>query len=268
MEKIEILNKIFTKIENIISRPKLNIVKTIYFNFRTMPFKDAIKLPVFIYGKVQIVNLSGNVVFQNCKVKRGMVKLGKCVDFFYPKGRSLIMIGNKAKWIFKGTCFLNTRFTVRITENAILVLGDKVCIGSNVRICCQEKVCIGANTWITYNCEIIDSNFHYILNVENNSILRYTEPINIGPSNWIGNNSQIMKGTNTKENTMVAARSLLNRNYVEMYPDTSFITLAGIPAKLKRTGFQRISSEETILMLDDYFRIHSFERSVSMNAIK
>lgn len=265
MGKVSILNSLFTRFELISSKPKLNVIKTIYFNFRTMPLNTAIKLPVFIYGKVQFANLSGNVEFQNCKVKKGMVKLGRCVDMFYPKGRSLIVLANKAKWVFEGTCFFNTCFTVRITDGALLVLGDNVRIGSNVRICCQEEICIGSNTGITYNCEIMDSNFHYILNNINHNVLRYTSPISIGSSNWIGNNSQIMKGTKTKEFTMVAARSLLNRNYVEMYPNEEFVTLAGIPAKLKSTGFQRIFSREIQFKIDNYFNNHSGERCVNMN---
>lgn len=256
MEKVNIMNKVFSKVERIFSRPKLNIIKTIYFNFRTMPLKEAIKLPVFIYGKVQFPKLSGNVEFQKCKITRGMVKLGLCVDLFYPKGRSLIVLGDNAKWIFEGTCFFNTRFTVRITRDASLILGDNVRVGSNVRILCQQEIRIGTNTDITYNCEIMDSNFHPILNRMDGRVQRYTKPINIGSSNWIGNNSQIMKGTKTRDYTMVSARSLLNRDYVNMYPNDEYVTLAGIPAVLKNTGHQRIFSLEAEDKIKRFFLTH------------
>lgn len=261
------INKIFTQIERILSRPKINIVKTIYFNFRTMPFKVAVKLPIYLYGKVQIGSLSGRVLFQNCEVKRGMVTLGRCVDMFYPKGNSLIVIGEGGKLVFEGTCFFNTRYTIRITRQAKLVLGNNVRIGSNVRICCQQSICIGANTGITYNCEIMDSNFHYMINKTDNSIHRYTSPISIGASNWIGNNSQIMKGSKTKDYTIVAARSLLNRDYATMYPKEEYATLAGIPAKLKSTNFQRIFSFADENRINKYYREHPNDDIVHLNTL-
>lgn len=242
MEK-DIVNKLFTRVEMIFSKPKLNVIKTIYFNFRTMPVGVAVKLPVFIYGKVQFAKLQGNVVFRNCEVRRGMVKFGQCVDMFYPKGRSLMMIDNNAELIFEGACFFNTRYTIRITGNASLIIGENVRVGSNVRICCQQEIRIGANTDIAYNCEMMDSNFHYILNREDRTVCRYTAPISIGSSNWIGNNSQIMKGTKTKDNTMVAARSYLNKNYIAIYSESEYITLAGVPAVLKSKGHQRLFSK-------------------------
>lgn len=259
MEKKRIINRLFSRIERYLSKPKLNLLKTIYFNFRTMPAKVAIKLPVFIYGNVQFGNLSGRVEFRNCEVRRGMVTLGKCVDMFYPKGRSLIIIGESGKLIFEGICFFNTRFTIRIDNNASLILGDNVRIGSNVRICSQLEIQIGANTGITYNCEIMDTNFHYIRDRKNNRVKKCAAPIVIGISNWIGNNSQIMKGTKTNDFTTVAARSLLNRDYIKLYPDEEYIILAGMPAKLKSSGFQRIFSKEDELKINKYFLENSGE---------
>lgn len=268
MEKIDIVNKVLVKIEKWFSMPKLNIVKTIYFNFRTMPLNVAIKLPVFIYGKVQLGNLSGNVVFQNCEVKRGMIKLGRCIDMFYPKGRSLIVIGEKGKLIFEGMCLINTRFTLRVTKNASLILGNNVRIGSNVRICSQQEIRIGSNTGIAYSCEIMDSNFHYVLDKENNRVHRYTSPVYIGESNWIGNNSQIMKGTRTKDYTMVAARSFLNKDYIKAYSlDYEYGILVGMPAKLKSTGQQRIFSIEIENRLNNYFGEHPEDYYVDFDAL-
>ena len=33
-------------------RRHLNLLKTVYFNFRVFPFKTAIRFPVFVYGRV------------------------------------------------------------------------------------------------------------------------------------------------------------------------------------------------------------------------
>ena len=52
-----------------------------------------------------------------------------------------------------------------------------------------------------------------------------------------------MKGTKTKDNTMVAARSYLNKNYIAIYSESEYITLAGVPAVLKSKGHQRLFSK-------------------------
>ena len=41
---------------------KTNIPKTIWFNFKMLPLKQAIRLPVFFYGKVQFRNTDGNFI--------------------------------------------------------------------------------------------------------------------------------------------------------------------------------------------------------------
>ena len=260
----QIINKILARFEWYCYRPKLNIFKTIYFNFRTLPFKEAVKLPVYVYAGVRLVNLSGKVVFRNCNLRKGMVQLGKSVDLFYPKGSSLFVLSRDSLLVFEGDFFINPRFTIRVVGTGVLVFGDKVRVGSNVRICCQESVTIGSNTGITYNCDIMDSNFHYIVNQADHTVKRYTSPIQIGSSNWIGNNTQIMKGTKTKPNTMVAARSLLNKDYVSLYPDKDFATLAGVAAKLKSAGHQRIFSRKVQSKLENYFAEYP-ERSVVLS---
>lgn len=261
----QIVNKIFARFEWYCYCPKLNIFKTIYFNFRTLSFKEAVKFPVYVYSGVRLANLSGKVVFRNCKLRRGMVQLGKCVDLFYPKGRSLFVLSRDSQLIFEGDFFINPRFTIRVVGAGILAFGANVRVGSNVRICCQESISIGGNTGITYNCEIMDSNFHYIMNQVDYTVKRYTSPIQIGLSNWIGNNTQIMKGTRTQDNTMVGARSLLNKDYVSMYPDEEYVTLAGVPAKLKGVGHQRVFSKYVQVKLERFFMEHPGVRTVTLS---
>ena len=45
---MSVLSRICGSLEARINQPRLSILRTIYFNFRTLPFKQAIKLPIFI----------------------------------------------------------------------------------------------------------------------------------------------------------------------------------------------------------------------------
>ena len=61
---------------------RLNITKTIYINFKTQRFSQAIKFPIFVYGPLKIVSLKGDMIFKT-SIKTGMVKIGyKYIDLF------------------------------------------------------------------------------------------------------------------------------------------------------------------------------------------
>lgn len=79
---MSVLSRICGSLEARINQPRLSILRTIYFNFRTLPFKQAIKLPIFIYGRVRLFGLNGEVIFENTYIKTGMVKIGKNTESF------------------------------------------------------------------------------------------------------------------------------------------------------------------------------------------
>lgn len=54
---------------------RLNWFKTLYLNFRTQPLKIAIQFPFFVYGKLDIHSLKGDI-FIDAPIKTGMIKIG------------------------------------------------------------------------------------------------------------------------------------------------------------------------------------------------
>ena len=82
---------------------KLNIIKTFYFNFKMLPFRQAIKLPFFLYGKICFWQLSGCVELPE-KVSVGMIKIGyKWLDL-WPLSFLPTQVQNCGRLIFKGKC--------------------------------------------------------------------------------------------------------------------------------------------------------------------
>ena len=62
-----------------------------YFNFKMLPFKQAIKFPFDFYGKVRFPSLKGRVVI-NCPVTRRMVEFGRAESEIFPSERCIISI--------------------------------------------------------------------------------------------------------------------------------------------------------------------------------
>jgi hypothetical protein len=57
----------------------LNITKTIYINFKTQCFKNAIKFPILIYGKLKIKSIKGKIIFKS-QIRNGLLQIGIDID--------------------------------------------------------------------------------------------------------------------------------------------------------------------------------------------
>lgn len=60
------INRILSRLESMVAKPKLNLFQTIWVNFRLLQWKEALKLPIFIYGHYSLNTLSGG---EESKVK-------------------------------------------------------------------------------------------------------------------------------------------------------------------------------------------------------
>lgn len=57
-----LINRVFSYLESRSSNTCISLFKTLYVNFRTLPFKQAIKFPIYIYGRVKFYSLEGDIV--------------------------------------------------------------------------------------------------------------------------------------------------------------------------------------------------------------
>jgi len=220
-----------------------------------MPLATAIKLPVFIYGSVKFYSLAGNVEFDNMPIRRGMVKLGQNSDVFFANPRpALILLSSGSKIIFKGPCSFSIGYTLRISNGGTLQIGEYIGCGSGVKIFCEDFISIGAYCRIAFDCQVLDTNFHYILDAKTNLVHRNTKPVKLGAFNWIGNRTAVMKGTETKDHTIVSTGSLLNKNYIKSIDCDDIVLLAGTPAKLITHGNKRIFSLRKETEIRNFFK--------------
>lgn len=259
---MDLINRVFGYLERQINTNRVNWFKTIYFNFRMMPFNQARKLPVYIYSHTRLISLLGSVSF-DCTPRKGMVKIGRHRDYYSPLSDTIINIGVRGRVIFNGKCYVS-QGTIIIVHGGVLNIGSKVGIGQSVLIDCCQSIKIGYDSRIAFGCKLMDSNHHYI--IESDGTVRKKEgEIIIGQHNWIGNNSVANKGCVTSDFTIVSHGSLLNKDYIQKYETVQPMCLAGVPAKMLKTDYQRIFSGEIEKKLEEYFVLHSHEDSVRLN---
>lgn len=251
---MSIISKICGSLEARLNQPRLRILRTIYFNFRTLPFSQAIKFPIFIYGKVHLFMLNGSVEFRNTEIKRGMVKIGvNAESFSVVCHSSFISLTSKNSLItFEGPASISVNTKIRVIGNGHLTFGKYAYIGSDVRIVCNGGIInIGEYSRIAFESIIMNSGFHHVYNSNKNSITRATRPIEIGNYNWIGNRSTVSAGTRTKPFTIISSNSLLNKDYTLHGEEKQF--LGGQPAKIITSGMQRIFSPKLEAEVSKWF---------------
>ncbi|WP_439185740.1 acyltransferase [Carboxylicivirga taeanensis] len=218
---------------------RIGLFKTIFLNFHKLPFKQAIRLPILVTRNTYFYDLSGKIII-NAPVKPFMIRIGYFGEdtCAWKDGRALLKV--RGTLIFKGNSHYGIGVSIRVEPNSKLVIGDNVRISNNTKIICYEDIEIGNNCRIAWECQIIDTTFHYIKNINTDEISILNAPIKIGNNNWLGNRSNIMKGTNTPDFCIIAGGSLCNQHYD--IPNYSMI--AGVPAKLKKTGICRVLDAE------------------------
>lgn len=232
------LNRAFGKIEKLFSGNRLRLLKTIYVNFRLLPLHDAIKIPIYIYGRTKLNCLNGRVEFCGTNVTSGMIKLGRLDNVYSTPRRSTIFLASNSILRFNGKFVASNGYLFHLKDNALLDFGKYVTLGDNVSIICANKIVIGNYTQITFNCYIVDSNFHYTIDLNSKEIKRREGMVLLGERNWIGNSSYIAKGTITGSGFIIGTGSFVNKSF----NGVNDAMIIGRPAEIKKTGYTRILS--------------------------
>ena len=204
-----------------------NLPKIIYFNFRMLPFNQAIHLPIFLFSP-SFQDLSGKIFLNITKPTIGMIRIGDKMAGMYKNNGTILEISGNI--YFYGKCIIgsNTHICIR----GILEIGNKVEINSGSRIICYYKITIGSNTDIGWDTQIVDTDFHAMKNALTEQKVKGYAPIIIGEHNWIGNSSFILKGTTLPNYIVVACGSYINRKF----KCEEKTLIGGVPAQILAEG--------------------------------
>lgn len=188
---------------------KISIIKTVYFNFKYLPFKQAVKLPVLISRKVYLKKTNGNIEINN-PIVFGMIKIGFGDVGIFDEKRSRTIWQLKGKVIFHGTANIGHGSKISVGKSGILSLGNNFRITAETAIISHLRIDFGADCLLSWNTLVMDTDFHMIKN-EFNEQLNSPSPIKIGDSVWIGSRNLILKGSIIPNNAIIGANTLVNK---------------------------------------------------------
>lgn len=213
---------------------KVNWIKTLYFNFKKFPFETAKKLPIFFYGRVKFTSIKGEIQVEG-KIQKGMIGFGQPYELnSVHKGIAEVFI--LGKLTFKGKFQFGKDCFVFVGENAVCELGNMASMASGGKIICTEKIILGDYARFGSEAQIIDTNFHDLIDTLTGAKLQKSAPIFIGNYNFVSNRVSIMKGTQTPNFCIIASNSLCTKDYKTLGGN---ILIGGVPAKLIRNNISR-----------------------------
>lgn len=231
------------------------LFSTLKINFKTLPFKQAIRFPIVVYSKTNFrslkgrIEIKGRLYFDMISIgQRGYIATAKPISTWKIEG-NIVFYGPIA--FYQGTYLL-------VAKDAILTFGNEkssknfessITVGTNTKIMCFKSITIGEYARIPWDVQIIDTSFHYIENNGREAQI-LTKPIVIGDRVWIGNRSTISRGAIIPNNSIVCSNSVVNKDLSSYGENCMF---AGSPAVKKGEGLSRIFDEQKQAEYDKKF---------------
>jgi len=200
----------------------LSLPKSIWVNFRYLPFRQAIKLPILVAYDVRFSAHMGGVILPE-KVRFGMIHIGFFnIPVCNHDKTSIRIIGTLE---FKGRAYFGRSSKVHIRKGATMLLGDNFRVSSASSFNCYKSMIFGDNVLFAWDCLVMDSDGHSVIDEKCKPKIN-TKSVIIGNHVWIGCRSMILKGAVIPNNCVVGSMSFVTG---ENFEENTLIV--GVPAR-------------------------------------
>lgn len=207
---------------------KLNF-KTIYFNLKYLPFRQAVKLPILLSRKVYLREMKGKITIEG-PIETGLIKIGygKVGIFDNRRSRSIWEVSGEV--VFKGKANIGHGSKISVGKEGKLVLGSRFVVTAESAIVAHHSVEIGDDCLFSWDILLMDTDFHEMKD-ETGAVMNAPKPVKIGNKVWIGCRVLILKGTEIPDGCVVGANSSVSKK-LEM--ENSLYV--GQPCRLSKSG--------------------------------
>ncbi|EEF91626.1 acyltransferase [Bacteroides cellulosilyticus] len=216
---------IFAKIKDLIC--------TIYFNFKYLPYRQACKLPIFVHN-IKFVDMKGNIRIECDNIRMGMISFGYWGVCIFPN-TGFVWQNHGGTVVFKGACCIGAGSALSINAHATLIFGDDFLNTAGLKIIASRTIEFGQSARLGWNSFVLDTNMHPLKNSITNEKGRCGANIKIGDYNWFGTNCIILPGVQTPERIICGLGTIVPRN-IEW---KSFCLYGGSPIKILRENVYR-----------------------------
>ncbi|MBR5451678.1 MAG: acyltransferase [Clostridia bacterium] len=208
-----------------------SIPKTLWFNFKVLPIKKAIKLPCVVsyHIKIKGVNKKNFIFLQENPASFSVrIGFGSSLGARRQSKKGLVSIENGGKIVLCGKTGFS-QGVILATNGAEIKFGENFrCNYSSTIDATNDNITFGENVVIGWNVTVRNGDGHKI--IENGAQKPTSAPIKIGNHVWLCAESTVLKGVNLGDDSVLGYGALLTKANGEK--NTLF---AGFPAKPIKT---------------------------------
>lgn len=223
-----IIRKICSGIRHI-----LDSIYSIYFNFKVLPIEVALKFPIKVTYKMDLVKCYRGCIEIKGDIHRNMIQLGVVGAPFIRKESSSFYCSDNGRIIFNGKATLAEGIKIFV-EGGTVNIGSNSYIGCNTAMQCQKGIIIGKGFLGGWNLCIRDTDGHSVK--KDGELLEMNKEIVIDDNVWIATDCTILKGSKISEGSIVGCNSLV----CGFIMDKPNCLLAGSPAKILKENIEWI----------------------------
>ena len=144
-------------------RYTLVLPRSLWYNLRLLPLRQALRMPLLISNRTAVDNLGGKVTIACDTLRMGLVKVG--FNTFqgsnYRRDRTRLNI--RGTLIVEGDCHLGAGSSIEVAEEARLTLGPQFNLGPRSLIICHKKITFGADNLFSWTGTLMDTDQHALV---------------------------------------------------------------------------------------------------------
>ncbi len=225
------MSKLF-KLFDRIWRGVIHFPKTLYINFKALPLKQAVHLPIIVMSACKLKGIRKNSIVIDGDLSKGMIKLGPLKSGgsgVALKGKTSIILKKEGSLLFHGSASIGSGTAICVTKGKI-EFGDRFSCNVNCFFSSNTLISFGKDNLLGWNVNIRDDDGHPIYN-EAREITNHANPVIINERVWIASCADILKGVTIAEGSIIGYRSLVTKSIEEKNTIS-----AGVPAKIVKRG--------------------------------
>lgn len=188
-------------------------LRTVYFNFKYLPFLQAVKFPILVSRRCRLRTVKGAIKI-DAPIKFGMISIGRDSVGIFDNKKSRTIWNVAGTVIFEGKAFIGHGCKISVEREGELRFGENFRCTAETSIAVEKNITIGANCLFSWDILIMDTDWHKIIDEHKNTINK-PAPVFIGNHVWIGCRTTVLKGVKIADGSVIAAGSTITKSITE-----------------------------------------------------
>ena len=206
----------------------IDLIKSIYVNFRYLPLCQAIYLPIWITNNFKIRKLKRGQIILDVPNRKSII-LGDGGSPALQEFHGGLFLDRGAKLICHGFTVISQGTVFRLDKDAKIELGDKFYCNKNCFFRSSDIIKFGDHCAVGWNVQINTNDGHEVY--YDDKICVNHGNIFIGENVWLTSNTIVCKNTSIADGCILAQGAVLTKKITDKNS-----LIGGVPAKVIKKG--------------------------------